>query len=92
MRIRPDASDTHYILSVAYARLDSPGKSREELNVALAFDPTMPEANYDIGQLLLKEGKIADAAEHFRLSADKAPGVDKPRKAAHGTRVPWMPT
>lgn len=80
-RIRADASDTHYLLAVAYKETGSDDRMRAELNIALAFDPLMPEANYDVGQLLLKQGKVADAAEHFRLSADNAPDVEKPRAA-----------
>jgi TolA-binding protein len=37
------------------------------------FDPVMPEANYDYGLLLLADGDVAGAAEHFRTSADNAP-------------------
>lgn len=82
LRIRPDASDTHYSLAVAYRELDSVKKQRQELETTLAFDPMMPEANYDLGILLLAEGDTAGAAERFRLSADRAPnGVDKPRDA-----------
>jgi tetratricopeptide (TPR) repeat protein len=82
LRIRPDASDTHYTLSVAYKNAGSPKKQLEELKIALMFDSKMPEANYDMGQLLLKQGDVASAAEHFRASADKAPkNIDKPQKA-----------
>lgn len=81
IRIRPDASDTHYALSIAYGKIGSTEKSAEELQIALSFDPMMPEANYDYGQILLKKGDVAGAAEHFRVSADKAPNIDKPRLA-----------
>jgi tetratricopeptide (TPR) repeat protein len=81
LRIRRDASDTHYALSVAYKRLGLEDKSREELEYALMFDPGMPEANYDAGQLLLKDGDVASAAERFRLSLDRAPKREEPRQA-----------
>lgn len=81
-RMRPDASDTHYSLAVAYRDLGTTKKQEQELETTLAFDPNMPEANYDLGQLLLKRGDIADAAERFRLAADKAPrGVEMPADA-----------
>ncbi len=73
LRIKRSAADTHYALSVAYGRLDSESNQRGYLENALMFDPRMPEANYDLGLLLLAEGDIAAAAEHFRASADNAP-------------------
>lgn len=79
LRIRPDASDTHYALAIAYKELDSLEKSEKELKIALAFDPKMPEANYEMGLLLAERSELATAAEHFRLSSDEAPKIDKPR-------------
>ncbi len=73
LRMRRDAADTHYALSVAYRELGSESKQRQELETALAFIPTIPEANYDLGLLLLKDGDRAGAAELFRRSVDNAP-------------------
>lgn len=78
LRIRRDASDTHYHLAVAYREIGSLSKYEEELKIALAFDPNMPEANYDLGRLLLEQGDVAAAAEHFRISADAAPAAEAP--------------
>jgi tetratricopeptide (TPR) repeat protein len=78
LRIRRDASDTHYALAYCYKQMDSPRKYREELEATLAFDPKMPEANYDIALLLLKEGDPGRAAEHLRTSIDNAPNVEMP--------------
>jgi tetratricopeptide (TPR) repeat protein len=81
LRIRPAASDTHYMLSVAYRELGYPDKQKEELLITLAFEPANAQANYDVGMLALKEGDLGTAAEFFRMSADKAPeGVDLPQK------------
>jgi tetratricopeptide (TPR) repeat protein len=81
VRYRRDASDTHYALSVAYREVGALGKSREELEATLLFDPKMPEANYDMGELLLKGGDKAGAAERFRMSVDAAPAAEAPQKA-----------
>ncbi len=81
LRIKRDAADTHYALAFCYKQLDSKQKYREELEAALAFDPVMPEANYDLAMLLLEDGDVAGAAEHLRVSADAAPGVEKPWQA-----------
>lgn len=78
LRIRRDASDTHYALSVAYRELGIADKSKAELETALAFDPLLPEANYDLGRLLVEDGDLAGAAEAFRRAIDGAPGQPEP--------------
>lgn len=81
LRIRRDASDTHYALAVCFRELDSMEAYRESLENALMFDPKMPEANYDMGMLLLSQKDEAGAAEHLRMSIEAAPNVELPRKA-----------
>lgn len=81
LRIKRASSDVHYHLAVAYRETGSPSKYREELEITLAFDPRMPEANYDLGELLSEQGDLAAAAEHFRVAADNAPSVAAPREA-----------
>ena len=78
LRLKRDASDTAYALAVSYRELGIEDGYRTYLQYTLQFDPKMPEANYDYGLLLLKDGDIAGAAEHFRMSADSAPGSSKP--------------
>ena len=51
---------------------------RASLEAALAFVPSMPEANYDLGLLLVAEGDEAGAAELFRRAATNAPGRPEP--------------
>ena len=72
LQIKRDSSPVHYMLSVAYQRLGLAQKQREELQVVLAFDPNEAQANYDLGVLTLKSDP-AEAAELFRIAADKAP-------------------
>ncbi len=81
LRIRRDAADTYYALSVAYRELGAPDMQRQQLKWALSFIPTLPEANYDMGLLLLKDGDTAGAAELFRRSADNAPDRAEPKDA-----------
>jgi tetratricopeptide (TPR) repeat protein len=77
--IRRDASPVHYMLSVAYARLDLPEMQRQELEIVVAFDPRAAQANFDLGKLALTDKDEAQAAEHFRIAADNAPeGVTEP--------------
>jgi len=81
LRLKRDAADTSYALAVCYKALGIDDGYRDTLLYTLTFDPKMPEANYDYGQLLLEDGDTAGAAEHFRLSADAAPTQDKPLDA-----------
>jgi len=73
LRMRQEASDTHFLLFTAYKEMGSDVKAREHLQWALTFDPLMPEANYEMGLLFLSDGDEASAAERFRISADNAP-------------------
>jgi Tfp pilus assembly protein PilF len=79
LRLRRDSSDSAYALAVCYRELGETKGYEEYLLYTLQFDPKMPEANYDYGILLLAKKDLAGAAEHFRTSADAAPGVDKPQ-------------
>jgi tetratricopeptide (TPR) repeat protein len=80
LRIKSSASDTHYMLSVAYRELAFPDKQREELLITLAFDPNNAQANYDLGLLHVKAGELAIASELFRIAADHAPeGITLPQ-------------
>jgi Flp pilus assembly protein TadD len=78
LRIRRDDADTHYALSVAYGKLDSAANQEASLRNALAFVPSMPEANYDLALILLAKGDEAGAAELFRRSVDGAPYKTEP--------------
>lgn len=81
LRLKASASDTHYMLSVAYRELDFPDKQREELAITLAFEPNNAQANYDLGMLSLEDGDVASAAEAFRIAKDRAPaGMDLPQR------------
>lgn len=80
LRIKRDSSTTHYLLAVCLRELGLMDAYRESLENTLLFDPKHPEANYDYGRLLLAEGDVAGAAEHFRTSADAAPTVALPRQ------------
>jgi Tfp pilus assembly protein PilF len=79
LRSRRDASDTAYALAVCYEKLNVKDGQRDMLAYTLEFDPKMPEANYDYGKLLLADGDVASAAEHFRISATSAPYKQEPK-------------
>ncbi len=74
-RMKNDASDTHYMLSVAYRGLARPDKQRAELSATVRLDPENAQAQYDLGLLALKQGDVASAAELLRVAADYAPAT-----------------
>jgi tetratricopeptide (TPR) repeat protein len=79
LRLRRDSADASYALAVSYRELGETQGYEQYLVYTLKFDPAMPEANYDYGLFLLTKKDPASAAEHFRISADAAPSIDKPR-------------
>lgn len=81
LRLKRDASDTHYLLAVCLRELGYDDAYRESLLTCLLFDPRHPEANYDYAQVLLQEDDVAGAAEHFRASAEAAPQSSRPQEA-----------
>jgi tetratricopeptide (TPR) repeat protein len=78
LRIKRSDADTHYALAVAYREIGSIPNQRRSLEAALAFVPSMPEANYDLGLLLVAEGDEAGAAALFRRAADNFPRKPEP--------------
>jgi tetratricopeptide (TPR) repeat protein len=91
IRIRKDASDTYLRLAQAYVGLDYKDKAKEQIEIALAFDPRYPEAHFEQGKILLSEGDKVNAAWEFRVALDGAPEADEPRKALEslGTYDSW---
>lgn len=84
LRVNRSASDTYYLMAVAFRGLEAMEEYRENLELTIAFDPKMPEANYELGKLLLEDGDEAGAAQHFRIAADEAPDRPEPREALQG--------
>lgn len=79
-RIRRDASDTYYLLAECFYRMDRIDAARQQLDIALAFDPRFANAHYLMGMTFLKEGDKATAAEELRLAADYAPTAEQPKR------------
>ncbi len=81
LRMNQTASDSHFLLAMAFKKIGETAGYRDELVATLDYDPSMPEANYEFGQVLLSEKDEAGAAEHFRKSVDGAPAKAEPREA-----------
>ncbi|MBE0476346.1 MAG: tetratricopeptide repeat protein [Coriobacteriia bacterium] len=75
LRIRRSASDTYLRMAQAYLGLEERDAALNTLEAALAFDPKFPEANYEVGRLLLDSDKAA-AAEYFRVALDGQPDAE----------------
>jgi tetratricopeptide (TPR) repeat protein len=91
LRIRRDASDTYLRLAQAYVGLNFPDEAMENLDIALAFDPKLPEAHYEKGRLLVAKGDKVGAAWEFRAALDGAPESPEAQGAleALGTYKEW---
>jgi tetratricopeptide (TPR) repeat protein len=72
--IRATEADYENTLAVIYDRLGRPKRALRAARHAVALDPTLPEAHYDFGVLLLKQNAPALAARSFRRAAALDPG------------------
>ncbi|TLM77923.1 MAG: tetratricopeptide repeat protein [Actinobacteria bacterium] len=73
LRIRKDAADTYLELALAYRGMGRDEMALEQLEIAVAFDPGMAQAQYELGDIYLDAGSELKAAEHFGLAYALAP-------------------
>lgn len=81
LRIRKDASDTYFMLAQALDALGDAQGAKRQLEIALAFDPNFPQGRYFLGELLLREGDRAAAAEQFARALRFDREAPEPAKA-----------
>ena len=80
LRLRRDSADASYALGGLLPGTRHHWRAtRSTSSTPCSSMPNMAEANYDYGILLMSRNDTATAAEHFRRSADAAPGIDKPQ-------------
>ncbi|MDO8964656.1 MAG: tetratricopeptide repeat protein [Coriobacteriia bacterium] len=91
IRMRKDASDTYLRLGQAYLGLGDKGSAREQIGIALKFDPRFPEALFEMGKLDLAAGDKVNAAWNFRASLDAMPDAQPAQDALDsiGTYTEW---
>ncbi|MCA9521038.1 MAG: tetratricopeptide repeat protein [Myxococcales bacterium] len=78
LRAVPESAPLHSaraLLSLARGEADA---AREWLAKAEALDPEHYHVSYARGRLLMDESRYSEAAEQFRLAADRAPAVVAP--------------
>lgn len=73
LRIRRDAADTYLELALAYRGTNSVEQAKKQLEIALAFDPALGQANFEMGQILLEEGNELEAAVYLGRAYAQSP-------------------
>lgn len=81
LRLRKDASDTYFELAIALRGLSRDDEALEQLDIALAFDPSYAEAHFAMGEIYLDRKEKVNAAIHLTKAAELAPDADPPKEA-----------
>ncbi len=91
LRIRDDASDTYYHLALAYRGLGEDDAAIDQLQLALAFDPSFDAGNYLLGQIYLDRKDLVNASYHFHTASVSAPESEQVQQALDkiGTAASW---
>lgn len=91
LRIRKDASDTYYHLALAYRGVGEDDAAIDQLQLALAFDPSYGAANYLLGEIYLARKDYVNASYHFHTASVSAPDNQQVKDAldAIGTATSW---
>jgi tetratricopeptide (TPR) repeat protein len=91
LRIRDDASDTYYHLALAYRGLGEDDAAIDQLQLALAFDPSYGAGNYLLGQIYLDRKDLVNASYHFHTASVSAPDSEQVQQALDkiGTAGSW---
>ena len=75
---KPDVAYAHFQLAYAYTALKRPDDARQEFERCIALDPKMPEAQLNLGILLL-EKQPAEAVAPLRKAVELLPSESRPR-------------
>ena len=75
---KPDVAYAHFQLAYAYTALKRPDDARQEFERCIALDPKMPEAQLNLGILLL-EKQPAEAVAPLRKAVELLPSQSRPR-------------
>jgi Flp pilus assembly protein TadD len=75
---KPDVAFAHFQLAYAYTALKRTEEAQAEYEKCVALDPRMPEAQLNLGIMLLDED-AAKAVEPLRKAVDLLPSESRPR-------------
>ncbi len=81
LRIRDDASDTYYHLALAYRGLGEEDAAVDQLELALAFDPSYAAANYLLGEIYTGKKDLVNASYHYHTASVGAPDNEQVQEA-----------
>ncbi len=81
IRINRADSQAYLRLAQGFIGMGETDAAKQNLSIALAFDPKYPEANYELGKIYLAEGDKAKAAEAFQASLQGNPNAPQPAEA-----------
>ncbi len=62
----PNSGQGYYNMGIAYAGLGDMDAAVREYEKAVQIEPTFPDANNNLGNILLARGMIAEAMDHYR--------------------------
>lgn len=75
---KPDVAYAHFQLAYAYTALKRPEDAQAEYEKCVALDPKMPEAQLNLGILLLEKNPVA-AVVALRRAVELLPSQSRPR-------------
>jgi Tfp pilus assembly protein PilF len=69
----PETAMAHNLLGLTYARLGNPGLAEVEFQAALAADPNLKNANYNLAVLRLSDNRLEQAESGFQAALKSDP-------------------
>ena len=72
----PSKASLHEALGRAYFASSRVEKARDEFAATLEIDPTNAYAHFGVGRCFEREGRLADAAKHYKLACALADNPD----------------
>jgi hypothetical protein len=73
LRLNPRSLAAHQVLGVTYSAKDRPDLAAEHFRAALEVKPDDPRSLYNLGNILLRQQRFADAIPFYRAALVKAP-------------------
>jgi len=73
-RLEPDKASIRETLGIAYFRLRRWKEAEDEFRVILELSPIDDFAHYALGRSLEHQGRIGEAAGHYKIASTMVPG------------------
>ena len=82
-----DVAAHHNAAGIQAYKQEQWNRAKEQFEVAVKIAPSLAEAHYNLGMVLYRQGKDAEANPHFRKAAALAPENDVIQNAPPFTNV-----